>query len=169
MNRSFLLNFTYYLFLGFLILAIWSCADREYNNLVQEDVIIVDKTIDLKKAGKKLSEGKVDDALGIFNAILKDDESNVDANVGLAGIYLSKNQFSESIKYGNKALEEASAEYTATFNPKVSKRHIRLTLAQAYFYTGDFNKSNDQIRQVVSRNVNLQPDALAKELQRLAR
>lgn len=169
MNRSFLLNFTYFLFLGFLILGIWSCADREYNNLVQEDVIIVDKTIDLKKAGKKLSEGKVDDALGIFNAILKDDESNVDANVGLAGIYLSKNQFSESIKYGNKALEEASAEYTATFNPKVSKRHIHLILAQAYFYTGDFNKSNDQIRQVVGRNVNLQPDALAKELQRLAR
>ena len=169
MNPSFLLNFTYYLFLGFLILGIWSCTDREYNNLVQEDVIIVDKTTDLKKAGKKLSEGKADDALGIFNAILKDDESNVDANVGLAGIYLSKNQFSESIKYGKKALEEANAEYTATFNPKVSKRHIHLMLAQAYFYTGDFNKSNDQIRQVVSRNVNLQPDALAKELQRLSR
>ena len=169
MNPSFLLNFTYYLFLGFLILGIWNCTDREYNNLVQEDVIIVDKTTDLKKAGKKLSEGKADDALGIFNAILKDDESNVDANVGLAGIYLSKNQFSESIKYGKKALEEANAEYTATFNPKVSKRHIHLMLAQAYFYTGDFNKSNDQIRQVVSRNVNLQPDALAKELQRLSR
>ena len=95
MNPSFLLNFTCHLFLGLLILGIWSCADREYNNLVQEDVIIVDKTTDLKKAGKKLSEGKVDDALSIFNAILKDDESNVDANVGLAGIYLSKNQFSE--------------------------------------------------------------------------
>ena len=138
------------------------------NNLL-DHCLILGATPIVKKAGKKLSEGKVDDALGIFNAILKDDESNVDANVGLAGIYLSKNQFSESIKYGNKALEEVNAEYTATFNPKVSKRHIHLMLAQAYFYTGDFNKSNDQIRQVVSRNVNLQPDALAKELQRLSR
>ena len=151
------------------LLCIFSCADREYDSLVKDDIIVIDKANDLKKAGKKMIEGEIDDAMGIFSAILKEDEANIDANMGLAGIYLSKNQFSESIKYGNSALEKADTNYQSTFNPRLSKRHIHLILAQAYFYTGDFNKSNDQVRQVVNRNVDLQPDALAKELQRLSR
>ena len=157
------------LFVTIFCLYIFGCNDRNYDNLVKEEVVVVDKTADLKKAGKKITEGKVDDAMGIFTAILKEDEGNVDANTGLASIYLSTNQFPEAIKHANVALEKANADYQAVFNSRVNKRHLHLILAQAYFYSGDFNKSNDQIRQIVNRNVDLPPDALAKELQRLAR
>ena len=155
-------------FIPIFCLYIFGCNDRDYDSLVKDEVIVVDKAADLKKAGKKITEGKVDDAMGIFTAVLKEDEANVDANAGLASIYLSTNQFSEAIKHANVALEKADTDYQATFNSRVGKRHLHLILAQAYFYSGDFNKSNDQIRQVVNRNVDLPPDALAKELQRLA-
>ena len=44
-----------------------------------------------------------------------------------------------------------------------------MCIRDRYYYIGDFNRSNDQVRQIINKNVNLTPEALGMEIERLAR
>ena len=161
------------MFLRFLAVVVCmcllSCGDRDFDNTLTVTEEFVDQTDSIKKAGLLIEEGDVDEAFDLMSNVLSEDPSNVDANVTLAGIYLARDQFTKALDVANRAFSNASQDYVSSFNPHVNKKTIHLILAQTYYYIGDFNRSNDQVRQIINKNVNLTPEALGMEIERLAR
>jgi len=161
------------MFLRFLAVVVCmcllSCGDRDFDNTLTVTEELVDQTDSIKKAGLLIEEGDVDEAFDLMSNVLSEDPSNVDANVTLAGIYLARDQFTKALDVANRAFANASQDYVSSFNPHVNKKTIHLILAQTYYYIGDFNRSNDQVRQIINKNVNLTSEALGMEIERLAR
>ena len=175
MFLSFRMNSNYIQTISLRILAvavcicILSCTDRDFDNTLTVAEERVDQTDSIKKAGLLIEDGNLDEAFDLMSNVLSEEPSNVDANIALAGIYLARDQFTKALDVANRAFVNASQDYVSSFNPHVNKKTIHLILSQTYYYIGDFNRSNDQVRQIINKNVNLTPEALGLEIERLAR
>ena len=144
-----------------------SCADRDFDNPVVAVNGITGQHPELQKGAELLNQGNLDEALTSFEKVLSEASENVDANVGMASIHLAKNNFEQVIAFSKKAFTNLRDGYTASFDPTINKDSVHLVLAQAYYYTGDFNRSNDQVRQLTGKNVQLPPESLIQEIERL--
>jgi len=166
-------NYIQTLFLRILAIAvsicIFSCSDRDFDNTLTVTEELVDQADSIKKAGLLVEEGDLGEAFDLMSNVLSAEPSNIDANIALAGIYLARDQFTKALDAANRAFINASQDYVSSFNPHLNKKTIHLILAQTYYCIGDFNRSNDQVRQIINKNVNLTPEGLGMEIERLAR
>ena len=169
MNRNYIEMLSLRVLAFVVCICALSCGDRDFDNTLTVTEELVDQTDIIKKAGLLIEEGDLDEAFDLMSNVLSKEPSNVDANIALAGIYLARDQFAKALDVANRAFVNASQDYVSSFNPHVNKKTIHLTLAQTYYYIGDFNRSNDQVRQIINKNVNLTPEALGMEIERLAR
>jgi tetratricopeptide (TPR) repeat protein len=158
----------YSLFICTLVILL-GCSDRKFDNPALQENDLADQNADLQQGWELLANGDLEAALVKFETVLKQDPKHVDAHVGTSSIYLAKDDFPKAIDFSKMALENASAQYVFSFDPTINKDSIHLTLAQAYYYAGDFNQSNDQVRQLTGQNVTLSPVSLIEEIERLGK
>jgi tetratricopeptide (TPR) repeat protein len=156
-----------YSLLIFTVIILSSCTDRKFDNPVSTAESRPDLQANLQQGWEMLENGNLDAALVKFETVLEQAPETVDAQVGASSIYLAKNEFQKAIDSAEVGLENASANYVSVFDSTVNKNSIHLTLAQAYYYIGNFNRSNDQVRQLTGKNVTLSQDSLIQEIERL--
>jgi len=76
-----------------------------------------------------------DEALSDFQSAIAKGLDKPDAQVGLAGLYLGKEEFQSAINHSSAALS-ADSDYAFSHKPSINYLDLRLILAQAYYGLG---------------------------------
>jgi tetratricopeptide (TPR) repeat protein len=72
-------------------------------------------------------------------------EAAVDAMAGKAAAYIASGDDSLAIMFGDKVIDEKGESYAFRYDPTFTSTDIHLILAQAYFRTGKFTETTEQL------------------------
>lgn len=86
----------------------------------------------------------VESAIIDFEIAIDKGNTSLDLHAGLAGAYISKDEFELAILKSNYVINTDPA-YTFTYEPEINYLDMHLILAMAYFHTGDLQSSYRQI------------------------
>ncbi len=109
-----------------------------------------------------------DQAVTDFNNALELSPNLVHALSGLAFVYLVQNKYDDAVTEAEKVVSQDS-DYSFSHESSITITDIRLMLAQAYYYKGDYNKVVEQLN-ILKPGINHpadQPDELLKQIQNL--
>lgn len=125
----------YLIFILFSIVILSSSFAQEEKRYTEEEIAVQGKFI---KATQKKLIGKIDEAISIYEEILKTDKNNGLALFDLSRIYLEKDEKDQAINYGEKAVKWVP-----------DNSWYQESLAEIYYHFEEYASSGKAYRQLI--------------------